>query len=52
MSKTMCKVIDKGYLKKNLNDYVKMVRKSDYVCMKCGRFAPDKKMLCDAKAIK
>ncbi len=52
MAKTMCKIIDKSYLKKNLGDYVKMVRKSDYVCLKCGRFAPSKKMLCDAKIIK
>jgi hypothetical protein len=52
MAKTMCKIIDKSYLKKNLDDYVKTARKSDYICLKCGRFAPNKKILCDAKAIK
>ncbi|MBN2231753.1 MAG: hypothetical protein JW781_02885 [Deltaproteobacteria bacterium] len=51
MGKTMCKVIDRKYLKKNLDDYVRMVKKSGWVCMKCGRFAPDKKLLCDAKEI-
>ena len=48
----MCKIINKAYVKKNLEDYVKMVRKSGYVCLKCGRFAPKKKMLCEAKTIK
>jgi transcription initiation factor TFIIIB Brf1 subunit/transcription initiation factor TFIIB len=43
--KKMCKW-KKDDIEKDFKEYCKLIRKPEYVCMKCGRVASDKKFLC------
>lgn len=45
MAKTLCEW-KKNDIKKNWKGYVKLVKKAEYVCEKCGRSAADKNSLC------
>ena len=42
----LCKVVKSVSLKKQLDDYKKLVSKPNYVCEKCGRVAQNKESLC------
>lgn len=48
--KNMCKW-KKDEIKKDFEDYVKIVKEPAYVCCKCGRVADKKKLLCKAEKI-
>ena len=51
VTKKLCKLIKKEFLKTNLDDYILLVKKPKYICSKCGRTAIEKERLCDPKKI-
>jgi transcription initiation factor TFIIIB Brf1 subunit/transcription initiation factor TFIIB len=48
--KKLCDRVKQGHLDKKFNKYVDIVENSEYVCMKCGRVAEKKNVLCKPKA--
>lgn len=40
---------DKADVKKHFDEYVRMLGKAEFVCVKCGRASGSKKCLCKAK---
>jgi hypothetical protein len=51
MAKNLCKWGKKD-LEKNLDEYTEIVKDPRFVCMKCGRVANKKKLLCKPKELK
>jgi len=49
--KHLCDLTSKGYLKKHLYEYQKIVQTPRYICTKCGRVAGAKKYLCQPHKI-
>ncbi len=41
----LCKAVNKGALEDNLEQYIEIVSKPKYICLKCGRVARKKKYL-------
>jgi hypothetical protein len=50
-SKKLCKLATKKYLKEHLGEYLDIVKKPKYVCLKCGRVSRLKKNLCNPEKI-
>jgi hypothetical protein len=48
----LCGQAYKNILNSDLPEYIKIVKKADYICTKCGRVANTKKVLCESKRIK
>ena len=42
----ICKLVKKDFMKTNLKEYSGLVKNPQFVCMKCGHVAKDKKYLC------
>jgi hypothetical protein len=51
LSKKLCKLTGKKYLKENLDEYRTIIKKAKYVCLKCGRVSKFKKNLCEPEKI-
>lgn len=49
--KTLCRMLKKGVLKSNPEEYKAQVRDGKYLCRKCGRVAVVKKKLCKGDAL-
>lgn len=49
--KTLCELCDEGFIRDNLEEYKKLVRKGKFVCRKCGRIARKEKQLCKPEKI-
>ena len=49
--KHLCFLENIGYVKSNLEEYKKLVRKSNFVCKNCGRAAASNKNLCDPESL-
>ena len=43
----LCKIIESGEHKNNMDEYIALVKDGHFVCGKCGRVAKDKKHLCN-----
>lgn len=43
----LCKLVKKDVLKKDFEEYRKLVKKPTHICGNCGRASNDKKHLCD-----
>ena len=46
--KKICKIFEKNKLsdKKDIEEYVKLIKGGKYLCLNCGRVAMDKEKLC------
>ena len=44
--KSLCKLVGRKILKKNLSAYTELISDPQFVCTNCGRAANDKKNLC------
>lgn len=49
--KKLCKLVKKDFLKGDLEEYIKLVKKPEYICDKCGRVANEKKFLCSSEKL-
>lgn len=49
--KSLCKLVGKKILKKDLNAYKGLINSPQFVCTNCGRAANDKKNLCAPQKI-
>ena len=49
--KHLCFLENIGYVKSNLEEYKKLVRKPNFVCKNCGRAAASNKNLCDPDSL-
>ena len=47
----MCKIAKKELIEDNLECYIKLVKKPEYICKRCGRAAKSEKQLCKPVAI-
>lgn len=52
MSKVLCKLVKDDVLKDDLKSYRKLVQDPTHICLKCGRVANDKKVLCKSEKLK
>ena len=43
---SLCKLVKKGYMDKHLKEYQQLLADPQFICLKCGRVAHDKKSLC------
>lgn len=51
IKKSLCKLVEEGYLHNQTRDYKKLVKKPKYICQRCGRAACKKRNLCHPEKI-
>ena len=45
IKKSLCELVEEGYLSDQTQDYKKLVKKPKYICKRCGRAAHKKRNL-------
>jgi hypothetical protein len=50
-TKSLCKLVNEGFIAERFREYRKLVRYSRYVCRDCGRTARKKANLCNPKPL-
>ncbi len=48
--KKLCKLVQEGQLSKKIKKYIDKVESPEYICLKCGRVAEKKSVLCKPKS--
>jgi len=51
MGKSLCKIVKSKKIRKEFEEYRKLVKNPRYVCVKCGRTARSKRNLCEPEKI-
>jgi hypothetical protein len=51
IKKSLCELVEEGFLRDQPQDYRKLVKKPKYVCRRCGRVARKKRNLCHPEKI-
>jgi hypothetical protein len=51
IKKSLCKLVEEGYLHDQTQDYKKLVKKPKYICQRCGRAACKKRNSCHPEKI-
>ena len=51
IKKSLCELVEEGYLSDQTQDYKKLVKKPKYICKRCGRAARKKRNLCRPEKI-
>lgn len=51
MSKQLCKLVKNGMVKDDPKKYLKLIKKAQFYCKKCGRVAADKGDLCKSEKL-
>jgi hypothetical protein len=51
VKKSLCGLVEEGYLRDQTQDYKKLVKKPKYICRRCGRAARKKRNLCRPEKI-
>ncbi len=49
--KNLCERVINGQLQSNIGKYMKKISNPKYICIKCGRVANKKSLLCSPKLI-
>ena len=50
--KTLCALQEEGYIEKNMEDFIKLIKPAQHFCKNCGRSAVNENNLCNPENLK